>query len=88
MKHGNLTSGLCYLEGTGVMKDEKLAFQLIKLGAEKGDVVAMVNAALLSTNGCGTPVDFQLGMFPLHFIHLDCAFSYFRSLFKICENIL
>eukprot|EP00026_Physarum_polycephalum_P010097 Phypoly_transcript_10248.p1 GENE.Phypoly_transcript_10248~~Phypoly_transcript_10248.p1 ORF type:complete len:356 (+),score=58.61 Phypoly_transcript_10248:56-1123(+) len=52
--------GLCYLEGSGVIKDEKLAFQLIKLGAEKGDVTAMVNAALLSTSGCVTNVDHRL----------------------------
>jgi len=52
--------GLCYLEGIGAIKDEKVAFDLIKLGAEKGDVTAMVNAALLSASGRGTAVDYHL----------------------------
>jgi TPR repeat protein len=72
-----LATGLCYLEGTGVIKDEKLAFHLIKLGAEKGDVVAMVNAALLSTNGCGTTVDYRLG------INLVPFFSFFSHYLQL-----
>ena len=67
----NLASGLCYLEGNGAIKDEKLAYQMIKLGADKGDVTAMVNAAMLSTNGCGTSVDYRLG------ILLFCCFFLF-----------
>lgn len=52
--------GLCYLEGLGTLKDETLAFNLLKSGAEQGDVNAMLHAAKLASSGRGTAVDHRL----------------------------
>jgi TPR repeat protein len=40
------------------MKDDQLGFRLIKIAAEKGLEVAMMNIAVLASNGRGTPVDY------------------------------
>lgn len=52
--------GLCYLSGEGVMKNEEVAFRMIRLSADKGLVVGMINTALLAANGRGISVDFPL----------------------------
>lgn len=39
--------GALFLEGKGVEKDEKIAFELFKKGAQNGDSAAEVNAAIL-----------------------------------------
>jgi len=53
--HNNL--GALYLEGKGVAKDEKKAFEHFKAAAELGDANAQLNVALLYLNGTGTTVD-------------------------------
>lgn len=58
--------GLCYLGGEGVMKDDQLGFRLIKIAAERGLEVAMMNIAFLASNGRGTPVDYPLAAEFLH----------------------
>ena len=47
-------TGVCYLEGSGIAKDYKLAFEYFKKGAEKGDPLAQQNLAACYANGTGT----------------------------------
>ena len=49
--------GICYLNGTGLTKNERQAHKFIKMAAEYGDAMAQYDYAVMLDNGIGTDVD-------------------------------
>ena len=49
--------GLCYLSGTGLTKNDQLAYKFISDAAEKGCGMALYDQAVMLDNGTGTEVD-------------------------------
>ncbi|MBR3941450.1 MAG: sel1 repeat family protein, partial [Bacteroidaceae bacterium] len=49
--------GLCYLNGTGLTKNEQQAYRFISDAAECGEARAMYDLAVMTENGTGTEAD-------------------------------
>ena len=49
--------GLCYLNGTGLTKDEEQAYKFISDAAELGEKAALYDLAVITENGTGTEAD-------------------------------
>ena len=49
--------GLCYLNGTGLTKNDQLAYKFISDAAEMGCGMALYDQAVMLDNGTGTEVD-------------------------------
>lgn len=87
--------GVCYIQGVGIIKNESVGFDLVKFAAEKGDITAIINLALLYVHGCGTSVNNNLGIYisllfiwVLLLLLLLFIYYYFKYYYCFCWHFI